>query len=410
MFGSRRLLRRSATLLFGAEGSVAGESEAQAMTLTSALLATGVVILSPLMLDLAQVFGVSESRVGLLVTAFTAPPVVLIPLIGIVADRTGRKIPLVGGLVLFGLAGAAIGLVRDFEVALALRFLQGIGFAAAMPLTVTVLGDLYRGSREATVQGLRTAGNFFTNMVTPVVAAVLLGVAWQYPFSLFLLALPVAAWVWVVLPSTAPESSVSLRQYVRELVSLVRRPHMALILLSFGLRFVVFYGFLTYVSFLGKQTIGITTVAVGLVTAVKAVASVVGSTQAGRVTLRGHTALVAAVALGCMGLGMVLPGLAPGIITLGIGSVLLGVGDGIVAPLQKSLVTNLAPADLRAGAISSSSTVQNAGKAIVPVAMSGVLAAAGPPAVFVTLGVIGLGGGGMLVIVWRLTADVDVLT
>lgn len=402
-------LRRAAALLLGAEGDVAGESKAQAMTISSSLLATGVVLLSPLLLDLAAVFGVSEARIGLLVTAFTAPPIVLIPLAGILADRIGRKPLLVVGLALFGVAGAAVGLIRSFEVALALRFFQGIGFALAMPLTITVLGDVYEGSREATVQGFRTAGNFFTNMVGPVVAAVLLGLAWQYPFALYLVTLPVAVWVWMVLPATAPKTESSLRKYVQDLLTLVRRPDMAAILLTFGLRFVVFYGFLTYVSFLGKQTIGLTTVAVGVMTAVKAVASVAGSTQAGRLTIRGHTALVAATAFAFMGAGMLLAGAVPGVATLAVGAALLGIGDGVVAPVQKSLVTNLAPAELRGGAISSSSTVQNTGKAIVPVAMSGVLTAAGPPTVFVVLGLVGLGGTALLVGVWRLTADVAVL-
>lgn len=402
-------LRRAAALLLGAEGDVAGESKAQAMTISSSLLATGVVLLSPLLLDLAAVFGVSEARIGLLVTAFTAPPIVLIPLAGILADRIGRKPLLVVGLALFGVAGAAVGLIRSFEVALALRFFQGIGFALAMPLTITVLGDVYEGSREATVQGFRTAGNFFTNMVGPVVAAVLLGLAWQYPFALYLVTLPVAVWVWMVLPATAPKMESSLRKYVQDLLTLVRRPDMAAILLTFGLRFVVFYGFLTYVSFLGKQTIGLTTVAVGVMTAVKAVASVAGSTQAGRLTIRGHTALVAATAFAFMGAGMLLAGAVLGVATLAVGAALLGIGDGVVAPVQKSLVTNLAPAELCGGVISSSSTVQNTGKAIVPVAMSGVLTAAGPPTVFVVLGLVGLGGTALLVGVWRLTADVAVL-
>jgi MFS family permease len=379
------------------------------MTVASAVLALGVVVLSPLMLDLAQVFGVSESRVGLLITAFTVPPIVLIPVAGVLADRFGRKPLLIGGLVLFGVSGGGVGLVTSFDAALALRFLQGVGFAAAMPVTITVLGDIYEGSREATVQGLRTAGNFVSNTIGPVVAAVLIGIAWQYPFAIFLLTLPVAVWVWVALPSTAPDSQSSLRGYVEDLLALVRRPDMALILLSFGLRFVVFYGFLTYVSFLGKQTIGVTTVIVGIVTSVKAVASIVGSTQAGRLTLRGHTALVAAIAFGLMAVGMLLPGMVPTLPTLVVGSVLLGVGDGVIAPVQKSLVTNLAPAELRAGAISSSSTVQNAGKAAAPVAMSGILATGGAPAVFVSLGVIGVVGAALLVLVWRLTQDVDVL-
>lgn len=409
MVAVRELLARTATATLGREGDVAGDSEAQAMTVASAMLALGVVVLSPLMLDLAQVFEVSESRVGLLITAFTAPPIVLIPVAGVLADRFGRKPLLVSGLVLFGLSGGGIGLVTSFDAALALRFVQGIGFAAAMPVTITVLGDIYVGSREATVQGLRTAGNFVSNTVGPVVAAVLIGIAWQYPFAIFLLTLPIALWVWVALPSTAPETQSSLRGYVRDLLTLIQQPDMALILLSFGLRFVVFYGFLTYVSFLGKQTIGVTTVIVGIVTSVKAIMSILGSTQAGRLTLRGHTALVAATAFGLMAVGMILPGLVPTLATLVLGSVLLGIGDGVIAPVQKSLVTNLAPAELRAGAISSSSTVQNAGKAAAPVAMSGILATGGAPAVFVSLGVVGIVGTALLVIVWWLTQDLDVL-
>ncbi|MFW5918198.1 MAG: MFS transporter [Haloferacaceae archaeon] len=409
MAAVRDALARTAKLTLGAEGDVAADSEAQSMTIASAMLALGVVVLSPLMLDLATVFEVSESRVGLLISVYTAPPIVLIPVAGVLADRIGRKPLLVGGLVLFGLGGGAIGLVQSFEAALVLRFVQGVGFAAAMPLTITVLGDVYRGSREATVQGLRTAGNFVSNTVGPVVAAVLIAVAWQYPFALFLLTLPIALWVWVALPTTAPVAESSLRGYVRDLFQLIRRPDMALILLSFGLRFVVFYGFLTYVSFLGKQTIGVTTVIVGIVTSVKAIGSILGSTQAGRLTLRGHTALVAATAFGFMGVGMLLAGAVPTLATLVLGAVLLGIGDGVIAPVQKSLVTNLAPAQLRAGAISSSSTVQNAGKAAAPVALSGVLATAGPPAVFVALGAIGIVGAGLLVVVWRLTREVDVL-
>lgn len=409
MAAVQAMLRRSAKLLFGAEGDVASDSEAQAMTISSAMLALGVVLLSPLMLDLARVFDVSEARVGLLITVYTAPPIVLIPIAGVLADRIGRKPLLVGGLFLFGIGGGAIAFVESFEAALALRFLQGVGFAASMPVTVTVLGDLYRGSREATAQGIRTAGNFVSNTIGPVVAALLIALAWQYPFALFLLTIPVAIWVWVVLPPTAPDSDSSIKGYLLNLFALIRRPHMALILLSFGFRFVVFYGFLTYVSFIGIQTVGVTTVIVGIVTGVKAVGSIVGSTQAGRLTLRAHTALIAAVAFGLMAVGMLLPGLVPSLATLLIGAVLLGIGDGVIAPVQKSLVTNLAPDELRAGAVSSSNTLQNTGKAAAPVAMSGILVTGGPPAVFVALGLIGVFATGLLLVVWRMTIDVDVL-
>lgn len=396
-------------MLFGDEGDVIAEPVAQSMTVASSLLTLGVVVVSPLLLDLAGVFAVSEARVGLLVTAFTAPPIVLIPVAGVLADLVGRKPLLVAGIALFGLGGGAIGLTTDFDVVLGLRALQGVGFAMAMPLTITVLGDVYTAGREATVQGFRTAGNFFVNMVAPVVAAVVMGLAWQYPFALFLVVLPVAVWVWVTLEPTAPAMEATLGDYLGALAELVRRPHVLLLLSTFGLRFFVFFGFLTYVSFLGKQTIGMTTVLVGVMTAVKAVASVAGSTQAGRLSLRLHTAAVAVGAFVCTGVGMALAGLFPSVAMLALGSVLLGIGDGVVAPVQKSLVTNLSPAELRAGTISTSSTVQNFGKAVAPVALAGAYASLGPPGVFVLLGVVAFGSAAIMAVVWRLTATVDAL-
>lgn len=402
--------RRAARALFGAEGSVVAEREAQAMTLASAVLAAGVVTISPLLASLAEVFAVSEAEVGLLVAVFTAPPIALIPVAGVLADRFGRKPLLVGGLVLYGLAGTLIALATSFEVALVLRAVQGVGFAAAMPLTITVLGDRFDGDREATAQGLRTAGNFLANMTTPVAASFLLLASWRYPFVVFALAVPIAAWVWVDLPATTAVGRYSLRGYLADLLALLRRPVMVLVLVSFVLRFFVFYGFLTYVSILGTRDVGLAAVGVGAAVSAKALGSVLGSTQVGRLVGRSHTALVIAGAFVLMGVGVGAPGVAPEPAVLAVGSVLLGVGDGIVAPVQKTLVSALAPTELRAGAISAASTFQNVGKATVPLVMAVVLTAAGAPTVFVLLGVAGLVGAALLVGVWAWTRTTAVLT
>ena len=63
----------------------------------------------------------------MLIVAFTLPGALFTPVMGVLGDRVGRKKVLVPSLVLFGLAGAACGLARDFETLVALRFLQGAG-------------------------------------------------------------------------------------------------------------------------------------------------------------------------------------------------------------------------------------------------------------------------------------------
>lgn len=385
----RRSVAGLAETVFGEEGAVGTEVEAQAMTAASATLALGVVVVSPLMVDLADQFAVSTGRVGLLITAFTAPPVVLIPVMGVLADRVGRKPVLVPGLVLYGLAGAAIGLATSFEAALALRVLQGVGFSAAMPLTITVLGDLYAGNREATVQGMRTAGNFISNLVGPTLAGVLLLASWRYPFALFLAALPIAAWAWAALPAVDPPGGSSLRGYVASLAALLRDPAMALVMASFLLRYVLFYGYLTYVSVLVLQGVGLSAVAAGLAVSIKSLGSIVGSTQVGRLGASWPLSLLIAGAFALSGAGIALSGLVLAPTALVAGALLLGVGDGVCGPVQKSLVSGLAPTRLRAGAISSASTFQNVGKASVPVLLAGAIVTVGPGATFVALGVVG---------------------
>lgn len=386
---SRPTTRRFAEALFGEDGAVGIDVGAQVLTCASAMLAIGVVIMSPLMVDLSGQFAVSTGRVGLLITAFTAPPIVLIPVMGVLADRVGRKPVLVPGLVVFGLAGAAVGLATTFETALALRVLQGVGFAAAMPLTVTMLGDLYGGTREATAQGMRTAGNFFSNLITPTVAGLLVVISWRYPFALFLIALPIAAWAWVSLPPIKPARRSSLQGYLRQLVELVRDPLMALVLSSFVLRFVLFYGYLTYIAVLVLQGVGLSAVAAGVVVSIKSIGSIVGSTQVGRMGAVWPLVLLVAGGFVLSGAGIALSGLVLTPAGLLLGAVLLGIGDGICAPLQKSLVTGLAPTRLRGGAISVASTFQNVGKAVVPVLLAGPIVAVGPGATFVALGIAG---------------------
>lgn len=394
---------RAATWVFGEDGDVAVEAESQVMTITSAMLTTGVVMVSPILSTLAGAYGVSEARLGLFIAAFTAPPLVVIPLAGALADRVGRKQVLLPGLLLFGLCGAAIGATTDFRVALALRALQGVGFGAAMPLTVTVLGDLYSDNREVTAQGLRQAGNYTFNVLAPAAAGVLVAVSWRTPFVLYLSALPIALWAWVALPDIEPTEGGSSRGYVTDLFLLLRQPIMALLLLSFTMRFALFYGYLTYVSTLATDSIGLSAATVGVAISVKGVLSAASSTQIGRLTATLDPDLTAVVGFAFAGAGVALPGVVPTLVALLAGAVLLGIGDAVMGTVQKSLVTQYAPLELRGGAVSASSLFQSVGKAGSPILLGAFLTVAGVEAAFVALGVAG-GGLGMAVLagVWLL--------
>lgn len=99
----------------------------------------------------------ASGQVGLLITVFTLPGVVLTPIWGVLSDRYGRKRVLVPSLILFGLAGGACALARNFELLMVLRTIQGVGAAALGAINVTIVGDLFSGRERTAALGYNSS-------------------------------------------------------------------------------------------------------------------------------------------------------------------------------------------------------------------------------------------------------------
>lgn len=226
--------------LFGDDVAVLQETNFQLLLLANGMPALGTALLSPVLDSLTDPFGVSPASIGLMVSVFTAPPIVMIPVAGAFADRYGRKPILVSSLILFVLTGTAIAFTTDFRVVLGLRLLQGVAFAGLTPIIITSIGDLYTGTEEATAQGLRFTGSGFSQTLFPLLAGLLVVIAWQYPFLLYALSLPVAVLVFRWFDrSNAPGTTPALdggdtRSYRRVLFRLVRRRRVLALVIARG--------------------------------------------------------------------------------------------------------------------------------------------------------------------------------
>lgn len=371
--------------LFGEEGAVIRDRPFQLLLLANLNAPLGIALVSPLLDSLLGPFGVSPTRIGLMVTAFTAPSVVMIPLVGVLSDRYGRKPILVSGLVLFGVAGGAISLTTSFPVVLALRALQGVAHAGLTPVIVTSVGDLYAGAEEATAQGLRFASSGVTQAVFPLLAGVLVTVGWQYPFLLYALAVPIA----VVLlagfpepkhrtdgPAPADQAASGPAPSLREFAV---RPHVLSVLVVRGLPNFVYFGLLTYNSFVVVRLLGGTPAEAGLLVAVTSLVYAGTATQAGRITAAfdGRTVPLFVAHL-CMGGGMAFVAVAPSLPVVAAGAVGVGVGVGITASLYRSVITGLAPVDLRGGLVALGESSGRLASTVVPVAMGATTGALEP--------------------------------
>lgn len=379
-----------ARVLLGEHGDVALDPVVQALTLASGLLMLGNIVMSPLLVDLARVYGVSGTRIGLTMTVYNAPTVVLMFFIGALADQLGRKPLLIAGMILYTLSGVSLAFSTDYSVSLILRIVQGIGFALSTPIITAIIGDMYQGGREATAQGLRVSGNSFMSIVAPVFASSLMLISWRFPFLLFLALIPNILWIWIIIPHSMKVQTVPLATYFKSMFKVIRSPVMLVVNLTVLIRFLAYFGYLTYISFMGKEALGMTTMTIGIIIAAKSVLSLVGSMQTGRLSNKMHTAMVEIIAFLMAGAGLLVIGIWPSSGTLIVGSILYGLGDGILNAVLKSLINTLASKDVRGGAIAISTGIGNLGKSLAPPLMGIVLAFFGVAAIFTVSGILSI--------------------
>lgn len=117
------------------------------------LAVMGVASLTPVFPKIINEFGISTQQVGLLITVFTLPGVILTPVLGILADRYGRRNILLPAIFLFAIAGGACSLTRSYEILLVFRFFQGIGATSLGSLNVTLIGDIFSGKDRISAMG-----------------------------------------------------------------------------------------------------------------------------------------------------------------------------------------------------------------------------------------------------------------
>lgn len=224
---------------------------------------------------------------------FTAPPILLIPVFGILSDHYGRKLILTIGLALFVISGAAITLTTDFRVVLVLRFIQGIGLAGISPNIITSIGDLFEGNEETTAQGFRFTVSGVTYIIFPLFAGFLILFDWQFPFLVHLLALPIAllVYLWFDEPTEFVRSQARIKggqeldtSQIRALLRLALHWRVFSILIARMAPVVMWIGFFTYNFLITVQLLDGTPQQAGLLVSIGGLVWAVSASQAGRIS------------------------------------------------------------------------------------------------------------------------------
>jgi predicted MFS family arabinose efflux permease len=357
---------------------------------SSLALMMGSNFLQPALPALIQPFGISDSALALIMTVFTGPAIILAPIFGIMADLYGRRHLLAWGLILFGLSGAAMAFAPTFGWLLAFRAIQGIGFSAVIPLTIVLIGDLLEGDYEIGGQGLKVFIDRVGYLILPPLGGILAAIAWYWPFLLYLVAVPMGLCCLFWMPETKGTDHDDTWKYIKEMLRLTRHPRLLVAFCAGFLRFFLDYGFLTYLPLFVVRAHSVSTATAGFLYVFFSAGAMLTASQAGRLAAGRDKAKLLFFAFVVCGIAMIAIPFMPGVWLVGGALFFYGLGNGVISPMQKSLLTQNAPAELRGGIISFDRLLQQVSKTLSTTVVGLLLVATTIPTIFWLLGVLSI--------------------
>jgi len=132
---------------------------------------------------------------------------------GPVADRFGRRKPMLFGLGVYVVSSLAVTLVPSFGALLVLRFIQGLGSAAMRVITISVVRDVFGGRQMAEVMSLIMMVFMVIPVVAPGTGQVIMLLGHWHLIFVFMAAVAtlVGCWMYIRLPETL--SPVDVRPF-----------------------------------------------------------------------------------------------------------------------------------------------------------------------------------------------------
>ncbi len=249
------------------------------LSLASSVSPFGLTIVVPTLNELAVSFDVAYGRVQFLLSIYLFGLAIGQPVAGILGDRFGRRPVLILGLLLFVAASVGCALVTNFDLLVALRFVQAAGVSVGTVCSRAILRDTHDPTGAAEANSYVAAAMGFAPIVAPVIGGIA-GATYggQSVFAISAaLALVIALGISMRLPETQGvdlRTPIRARQYLENYAELIRSRRFVGYTLMFGFGQGIFLAFMAvgapvFAAYLGlgQREFGITwgSMAVGYV-------------------------------------------------------------------------------------------------------------------------------------------------
>ena len=311
------------------------------------------IIMVPLLPEIAETLGVNTFWRGMLLTAYAVSLAVSALATGPLSDRVGRRKILLMGSSLMAVTLALHTVAADYELLLGMRLLAGVGGGMLSGGSIAYVGDYFPYERRGWANGWIMSGTAF-GQVAGVPLGKVLGAAFGYrwPFVAFAVTMGGAALlIWRFVPQPDVELDphpLSWRGVVRKYRTVVRGPAVAS---ASGAYFLMFAGFGLFASFLPtwlETAIGLSGYEVALLFTIGGFANVLFAPIAGRISDEvGRKAIIVGATLVLGAAVAVVPVVTVGFLSAAVLFFIAMATIGIrISPLQ-SLLTALVPAQQR---------------------------------------------------------------
>lgn len=318
------------------------------------IMVLGNSMLIPVMPKMMGVMHLSLFQVGLVITMFSIPAGIIIPVAGALSDRVGRRVIMTPSLILYGLGGLGAGFSawlfpHPYPWIMASRLLQGIGAGGTYQLAMAVAGDMFESKKRASALGMLEAANGLGKVVSPIAGSVLALAIWFLPFFAYgVLSFPVAALIWFIIkePSNT-RAKGGVGQYWKGLKHTFATKGTSILTTFLGGAVVLFvlFGVLSYLADILEKNFHYGEIVRGLLIAIPVMASAITSYISGTVLQKKIASWARRIVVVGMGLIAVAMGLEPLFVTRNVGWALAvlvfqGIGTGSVLPSINTMVTS----------------------------------------------------------------------
>lgn len=299
----------------------------------------------PVMPLLAAELGADPAQVGLINGAFMLTAGLLSIPAGLLADRTGRKLPIIAGVIATAVSSLLVTQCHQPGQMAAAYVLFGVGLAAFAPGMLSLVADVMPANKIGQAYGWYSTAIYIAMTVGPATGGYLakvLGLRQVFAVSGGLL-VAVAVLALLVLPQSPPRHKTDLHAVLAGSVELMRNRRLLGCLLATAGSCIGFGVFLTFLPLYATLQ-GFDPAQVGFVFAAQAITNVLFRIPIGRLADRMDRSRLVSAGLICLALSLAAMGQVIQLSHLMACSVILGVGMALTFTAIGALIAELVPA------------------------------------------------------------------